>query len=373
MRVTKTDIFFAMLIRHKFLGGFYLFLFFITSFSGNLYKASTEEKIDKNLRDEIINELENNVYILGPGDLIEVVIYQFPDKKERLSILNDGTFPLPFAGNIYISGMSLDEAKMTMKNALEKELLRPDLQVRLIKPRPISVSIIGEVVKQGLYNLDEKKVVQENNLYGTDNLPRVVDAIQLAGGITGDSNLKEVILFRNMQSPRGYKKTKLNLISLFLEGDQSQNPYLFDGDIIKIEKAKSVPESIAKITMSNLAPDFIRVNVIGEVLKPGEIKIPANTSLSQAILLAGGPLDLRSNLGSVELLRVNENGSLQLKKYRINFSNDVNQLKNPLLKSGDLLRVRKSFVAKGSDTIETIAKPISGVITTWSLFKLISP
>ena len=295
-------------------------------------------------------------------------------------MLPDGTINLPRVGTIYIKDLSINEARDLISKAYSSILRNPEVFVDLISSRPVLISISGEVQQPGIYSLDLTRVSTirnsddgEGSIVRSTGWPTIIDAIQKAGGLTSNADIRSIKVRRFNKGSIASTRI-VNLSNLFEGSNTERLEPIFDGDSINVSKAEVLStERSFKLSRSNIAPSKITVNVIGEVLKPGEIKIPANTSLSQAILLAGGPLDLRSNLGSVELLRVNENGSLQLKKYRINFSNDVNQLKNPLLKSGDLLRVRKSFVAKGSDTVETIAKPISGVITTWSLFKLISP
>ena len=110
------------------------------------------------------------------------------------------------------------------------------------------------------------------------------------------------------------------------EGDLDQNPYLFDGDIIKIKKVKDATmKAYKKISNSNLSRE-ISVNVIGEVVKPGRISIKSNTPLNQAIYYAGGPISWRGQRGYVKLIRINSDNSLST------FNIKANLLK-PLLKN----------------------------------------
>ena len=51
-----------------------------------------------------------------------------------------------------------------------------------------------------------------------------------------------------------------------LEGDQQQNPFLFDGDSIKLERAEG---ALNHLSGGYLSPRVIQVNVIGEVNNPG--------------------------------------------------------------------------------------------------------
>ena len=55
-------------------------------------------------------------------------------------------------------------------------------------------------------------------------------------------------------------KANINLLSLLLEGDQSQNIRVFDGDIVYIPKTKTVVrEQILSINKTNINPEFVVV------------------------------------------------------------------------------------------------------------------
>ena len=98
----------------------------------------------------------------------------------------------------------------------------------------------------------------------------MVDAIQKAGGITQNANLRETVLQRRlpgMESELRYKQAELDLLDLVLDGNQSQNPFLFDGDTIRIMRRKKLLMKLWS-WRTNLSPQVISVNVIGEVENP---------------------------------------------------------------------------------------------------------
>ena len=72
-------------------------------------------------------------------------------------------------------------------------------------------------------------------------LPTVVDAIQKAGGITQNANLRggAAAPIAGAQTGLRYKQAKLDLLDLVLDGNQGQNPFLFDGDTIRISEAEN--------------------------------------------------------------------------------------------------------------------------------------
>lgn len=319
--------------------------------------------------------LDADAYIIGPGDVLELKLFDAPDLSGQLEVLNDGSVPLPLIGSVRVTGLTLQQATFWVQQLMGQQLLRPDLQLRVVKPRPIRVALVGEVERPGIYSLTVKETVSTEGGPSTSisGLPTVVDAIQKAGGITQVANLRDVTLQRRLpgDDPQ-YKQAKLNLLDLILKGNQTQNPYLFDGDTIRLGKAEEAPEEAIELASVNLSPQEIKVNVIGEVEKPGSLLLEANTPLVQAVLTAGGPKAWRANKGNVELVRINRNGSATLERFAIDLSQGASNKKNPPLRDGDTVRVNRSGLAQASDAINAVSQPVSGLVTIWTLLRLVN-
>ena len=207
----------------------------------------------------------------------------------------------------------------------------------------------------------------------SSGLPSLINAIQKAGGITSNANIRKVVLKRRLPGKEiQYKKADLDLLPVLFEGNQTNNPYLFSGDIIKITRADKLPTEVMTIAKANLSPDLIKINVIGEVEKPGILTVNTNTPLIQAILLAGGAKDWRANKGNANLVRINRNGSATFKKFKVDLNAPVSIKNNPPLMDGDTVYVFKSKFAKATDGINTIAAPLRDVISLWTFLKLVN-
>jgi polysaccharide export outer membrane protein len=123
------------------------------------------------------------------------------------------------------------------------------------------------------------------------------------------------------------------------------------------------------VASSTFAPDTIRVNVVGEVERPGSQNVKANSPLSEAILSAGG-LTRRANPSTLQLLRLEPNGSI--KKATIGFDSaaPLGSKSNPPLHQGDVLVVERHGWAKGNDSLRSAVEPIGPLLNALSIFRL---
>ena len=323
------------------------------------------------------NNVNKSLYILGPGDEIFLKIYDNDEFSGSLHILSDGTSTFPLIGNINISGLTIENATEKLRKLYSNELLNPELSIEVKDPRPIRVSLIGEIKNPGIYSMDTSKnsSVDSEFIFIT-GIPTVVDAIQKAGGISKNANIQNIKLMRklplnNNKKLENYKVSYLNLIELLEEGTQSQNPPLFDGDIIKIPKVSINNISTNYDLLSfNLSPKIIEVNVVGEVTSPGKKKIPNKSSLSQAILSAGGLSKWGSNKKNVVLYRINKNGSIQKRKFKFDLNAEISESKNPILKDGDTILVGRTNTAGAVNNISGFNMAVDTIFKSISIFKL---
>ena len=202
----------------------------------NLYSQTLNKSFEDNLINEI--NLQEDPYILGPGDELKIEVLDSDISSGEYTILNDGTINIPLAGDVLLKGRTLKDANAEIKNKLKKQLIEPEVSIQILTPRPMTVFVLGEVAMPGIYTLNISGITSSIDSSGANisGLPTVVKAIQKAGGITQSANLKEVELVRLLPGDKNeYKTTKLNLINLIFNGARDNNPFLFDGDIIKLK------------------------------------------------------------------------------------------------------------------------------------------
>jgi polysaccharide biosynthesis/export protein len=143
---------------------------------------------------------------------------------------------------------------------------------------------------------------------------------------------------------------------------------LQEGGTIVIPTAAALNSTeVATIASASFSPNQMTVNVVGQVEQPGAITVPPNTPLNQAILAAGG-FNNRARRGSVELIRLNPDGTVSRQAIAVDFAQGINTANNPALRPNDTVVVRRSGMANFSDTLGTLLSPLSGV---FGLFRLL--
>ena len=317
--------------------------------------------------------LQDDAYILGAGDGLSLKFLAVDDLSSSLDILNDGTASLPLLGSVRLTGLTISQASLWLESLYRKQLQRPDLQLSVVRPRPLRVAVVGEVERPGLYTLTTSEGSNTQATVSISGLPTLVDAIQKAGGITTTANLRRVVVQRRLPGAESrFKRTRVDLLALVRDGDQTQNPLLFDGDTIRLERApQEVSTASAEIAATTLAPKAISVNVIGEVKSPGALQVPARTPLMQAILAAGGVQTWRAKTSKIELVRLNRNGTVMRRTYPLDLSQGVSIAKNPPLVEGDTVIVNRSRYAVSTDAIGAVSQPLSGLVNVLTLFRLL--
>ncbi|HEY9801462.1 MAG TPA: SLBB domain-containing protein [Leptolyngbyaceae cyanobacterium] len=230
---------------------------------------------------------------------------------------------------------------------------------------PRTVAVIGQVNRPGSYLVTAGGSTEAQTPGGGGTpvasgtgLPTVTRAIQLAGGITSEADVTNIKLRRPTRTG-GEQTIELNLLELLRSGDVNQDVIVQDGDTIVISKATEVNPAIAtELATTTLSPDRIQVGVVGEVKRPGAVDIRPNSSLNQALLAAGGFNDARARSGSVELIRLNPNGTVTKREIKVDFNQGINEQTNPIVRNNDIVVVGRSGLARTSDSASLISGPL---------------
>lgn len=330
------------------------------------------------IKNSFNNNSINKNYVIGPGDQLELTLLD-PSTKDlsgTVEVLNDGSISLALLGEVIVEGLTLEQARQWIAKLYSRYLLRPDLTLKIARARPIQVSVVGEVENPGIYTITSSDTSEKNDASKatTSGLPTVATAIQKAGGITVNADIKQVVLRRRVPG-RGKEEaeTSLDMMTLLETGDKQQNPYLFDGDSITIKRTTSPADQSMALAAANLSPKTISVNVVGEVVAPGRLDVKPNTPVMQAILAAGGPKAGRAEYSNIELIRINRDNTLTHQILQLSYTSKANDIKNPPLRNGDTVVVHRSAYAATTDAVGAITSPLSGIVNVLGLVNFFRP
>ncbi len=220
---------------------------------------------------------------------------------------------------------------------------------------PRTVAIIGEVNRPGSYLVGAGGE-------GGGGLPTVMRALQVAGGITSQADVRSLRLRRPTRTGSA-QNIEIDLWQLLQSGDVDQDILVQDGDTLIIPTATEVNTAEAtQLANTTLSAATIQVGVVGEVKSPGSVNVRTNSSLNQALLAAGGFNDSRARKTTVDLVRLNPNGSVTKREVQVDFSQGINEETNPILRNNDVIIVNRSALARTGDNVGTVLNPLGGLL-----------
>lgn len=149
-----------------------------------------------------------NLYKLGPGDKLRVVVFGEDSLSGTYKIDGSGMVSVPLLGGVDIGGLNIREAETLLIEALKDGFLKdPKVTVSVAETRPFY--IMGEVRRPGSYNFIEGM--------------NVLNAVALSGGFTYRANKKKIEILKS-----GAPDVKPEIVS----GEHVVHP----GDIILVKE-----------------------------------------------------------------------------------------------------------------------------------------
>jgi len=216
-----------------------------------------------------------NTYIVGPQDVLTVDLKGPISINARALVVNpNGYLFMPYAGNVELAGLTLAEAQSKLEEELRKELREFELSLSVQMPRRVEVQIVGDVPFPGNYKLPAGArldlaifpAITEGELPSEGrNTPRYRNQFLAASNYS----LRNISIDRDNPD----LSTDGDLISYFAAGVQTANPYVYDGDIIRIRQVNE---------------NSPRVSVSGAVQQAQELEYRKDDTIATLLQLSGG-------------------------------------------------------------------------------------
>ena len=298
-------------------------------------------------------------YRLTVGDIIYVIVTNIPDYSGTFQVMPDGSLTLPVLDPVMVWGKTLAETEEAIAQAYEisEVLVEPSISVTISQISPLRVAILGEVSRPGSYTLSPYQ----------GKLPTLSEALSTAGGITQRTDIQSIEVRRIRPDNREADIISISLWDVLAQGDLNQDIPLRDGDVILVPEAEPIPIPTAReLASSSYSSGTIQINIVGEVNAPGIMEVPADTPLTEALLLAGN-LNRRSR-NKVQILRLNPDGTVTHRDVPVDIHSDINHETNPILQDRDVVLVGKNWSASLIETVDGILQPFNAVTSVLNLF-----
>ena len=224
---------------------------------------------------------------------------------------------LPSVGEIRVADLSLTKARETILREIRRRFLNAQATVTLTSPRPVVVTVLGQVLVPGSYVLST-----------TDRVSRAIEA---ANQVSRSQRVEEEL---NLQYLRQQQSKRLIVIHHKNGTDQAVdlsryaaekvdtlNPYLQGGDVIVVPR---------------ISEHRGLIGVYGAVHLPGRMEFVPGDSLHTALDLAYGFTD-DALVDTVELYRYDQTGAEE-RRIVIDMTHGGNDM---ALQPGDRIVVRR--------------------------------
>lgn len=247
----------------------------------HLAKAKTLDEFSN-----VFPDTSKNNYLIGPGDVIQVSVWETPpamlfgtmelDPTQGVVTTNaiqfpsqmveaNGTITMPFAGHVSVQGRTTQQIEAEIVKRLKGKAHQPQVLVRVVKNNTSNVTVVGDVQQSKLMPLTPKG-------------EHLLDALASSGGVTKPVNHMAIQVSRDGE-------TATMALDAIIR-DPRQNILLKPGDVVT---ALFQPQTFS---------------VLGATGKNQEIPFEAQgISLAQALARSGGLNDQRADARGVFIFR----------------------------------------------------------------------
>ena len=195
--------------------------------------------------------LDPDLYVLGPGDVLELHFWGIENFRVRVVVDLEGRAFIPKVGYLVVRGKTLSETQKMLQGSAARFFPKLSFGVNLAEPRTFLVQVVDNVVRPGPQPAKA--------------LDRVATVIGRAGGLGINASKRRIEVKR-----RDGAVLTADLLLYTMTGDVKYNPYVLDGDVIR------VPYQSVVVTAG------------GAVNRPGRYELTETTDVAELVKLASG-------------------------------------------------------------------------------------
>lgn len=209
-------------------------------------------------------------YIVGPGDVLDVLLYGSQNHAYQMVVGRDGQVNFPELGPINVGGQLFSGVQAAIESRVAHQMIGVHASVTMAMTRSIQVFVMGDAFDPGSYTVS--------------GLGTITSALYAAGGIRKTGSLRNIELKRN-----GVIVRKLDLYDLLLRGSTADDAKLLQGDVVFVPPVGPI------------------VAIDGQVERPAIYETKNETTPAQIVALAGGMMP-NADTSKATLTRILPNG-----------------------------------------------------------------
>lgn len=205
-------------------------------------------------------------YVLGPGDGLTIDLWGGVSQRLVRTVDHEGRIALPEIGPLLVNGQTLGEVQQSVQRLLRTQFRDVSADVSLSRLRTVRVYVVGDVNQPGPYDVS--------------SLSTPLNALLAAGGPAARGSMRIVKHYRG-----NVLVQQVDLYDLLLRGVRTDIKRLEPGDTLLVPPVGSL------------------VQMDGMVRRPAIYELRGETTLAQAIDMAGGILPTAA-LSHIEVQRL---------------------------------------------------------------------
>lgn len=139
--------------------------------------------------DMVADTHHSNEFLLGPEDVLEVIVWRNQDLSRQVVIRPDGMISMPLIGDVQANGLTANQLAARIAERLKEFKENPSVSVSVKEVNSYNIYVLGEVSKPGKYQLKSHT--------------SVLQAIAMAGGFTSFASKNKLQVVRNSSNGDG--------------------------------------------------------------------------------------------------------------------------------------------------------------------------
>jgi polysaccharide export outer membrane protein len=163
-------------------------------------------------------------YVIGPGDSLQVYVWQNPDLSVTVPVRQDGKVSTPLVEDMQAAGKTASALARDIESVLSEYVRSPKVNVLVMH----AVSALSQVEVTGQVKAPQALPFREGM--------KVLDALLAVGGLTDFAAGNRAKIVRNEGGKQ--KQIPVRLGKLLNGGDMSQNIALRPGDVLLVPQTR---------------------------------------------------------------------------------------------------------------------------------------